>query len=48
MEKRDNDDSTREASPMRVPKDAIVIDTTNLTTEETVEKMMEAYKKVFD
>lgn len=47
MEKRDNDDSTREASPMRIPKDAIIIDTTSLTTEETVEKMMEAYRKLF-
>lgn len=40
MQKRDNDDSTREASPMRVPHDAIVIDTSNLTTQETVEKML--------
>jgi len=47
MEVRDEKDSTREASPMRIPKDAILIDTSNLTTEETVEKMMEEYHKVF-
>lgn len=47
MEVRDEKDSTREASPMRVPQDAIVIDTSNLTTEETVEKMMEEFKRVF-
>lgn len=47
MEKRDMDDATREASPMRVPKDAVILDTSNMTTEETVDKMMEEYKKVF-
>lgn len=47
MEKRDNADSTREASPMRVPKDAIVIDTSNLTTEQTVHQMLEHYHQVF-
>jgi cytidylate kinase len=39
MKNRDNDDSTRKASPMRVQNDAIIIDTTDMTTEETVEKM---------
>lgn len=47
MEVRDEKDSTREASPMRVPSDAIIIDTSNLSTEETVEKMMEEFKRVF-
>lgn len=47
MEDRDNKDTTRKASPMRIPKDAIVIDTTNLSTEETVERMIEEYKRVF-
>ena len=47
MKKRDNDDSTREASPMRVPPDAIVIDTSNITTEESVERMIEVFKERF-
>ncbi len=48
MEKRDMTDATREASPMRVPKDAVTIDTSNISTEETVEKMLEEYQKKFD
>lgn len=47
MENRDNADTTRKASPMRIPKDAIVIDTTNLSTEETVKRMMEEFQRVF-
>lgn len=47
MEKRDDADSTREASPMRVPEEAIIIDTSNMSTEETVDKMMEEFKRVF-
>ncbi len=47
METRDNTDTTRKASPMRIPKDAIVIDTSNLSTEETVIRMMEEFKRVF-
>jgi len=37
---RDKQDMGREASPLRVVPDAYVIDTTNLTIEETVEKVM--------
>ena len=48
MEKRDNDDSTRKASPMRVPEDAVIIDTTNMTTEESVGKMLEHFHQVFN
>lgn len=47
MKKRDNDDSTRKASPMRIPKDAVAIDTTNMTTEESVEKMLQEYQKIY-
>jgi len=47
MQKRDHDDASREASPMRVPEEAIIIDTTNLTTEETVHSMMIEYHRVF-
>src|SRR3989338_2551839 len=40
MVERDRRDSKREASPMRVPKDAVLIDNSNLTVEETVEEML--------
>ena len=40
MEQRDKRDSEREASPMRMPKDAVTIDNTNLTVEQTVEEML--------
>lgn len=48
MLKRDKMDSTREASPFRKPEDAIVIDTTSMTTEESVVAMMKEYHKKFD
>lgn len=45
MMKRDKHDSEREASPMRIPKDAIVIDNTNLTVEESVQEILNHIKK---
>lgn len=47
MQERDNHDSSREASPMRIPEDAVVIDTTNLTTEQSVKRMLEEFNRVF-
>lgn len=41
---RDKQDSTRAVSPMRVPDKAVVIDTSNLTVEQTVEKMLSLIK----
>jgi len=38
---RDKIDSTRKASPLRKASDAIYIDTTNLSIEEVVDKMLE-------
>jgi len=46
MNIRDKADTEREASPMRIPDGAVIIDTTNLTTEETVSKMMEEFARV--
>lgn len=40
MENRDQQDMTREASPLRVPKDALTIDNSGMTIEQTVEKML--------
>ncbi|SHJ41394.1 cytidylate kinase [Hathewaya proteolytica DSM 3090] len=39
--KRDNYDSTREIDPLRKAEDAIEIDSTDMTLEEVVDKMME-------
>lgn len=39
IKKRDEQDSTREASPMRIPKDAIMIDTSNMTIDQAVEEL---------
>lgn len=47
MLERDKADSEREASPMRVPDRAVIIDTTNLTTVQTVEEMMKHYNERF-
>lgn len=45
MEDRDRQDSDREASPLRIPKEAVVIDNSNLTVEETVDKMLKHIKQ---
>ena len=42
--RRDRLDSEREASPLCLDKDAVVVDTTNLTIEEQVKKVIELYK----
>ena len=47
MEERDRLDTQRHESPLVIPEGAIVIDTSNLTVEETVDKMIEDYKKVY-
>jgi len=40
MEQRDQQDITREASPLRVPKDAITIDNSEMSIEQTVEEIL--------
>lgn len=40
MMERDKRDETREASPMRVPRDGAVIDNSYLTVEQTVDQML--------
>jgi len=44
LSNRDKIDSTREISPLRKADDAIYIDTTNLSIEEVVDKMLEMCK----
>ena len=45
LSKRDGLDSTREASPLLKHKDAIVVDTTNLTIEQQVNRVIKIYKE---
>ncbi len=40
MVQRDERDSTRETSPMRIPEDAIIIDNSDKTVDETVNQML--------
>lgn len=42
---RDRIDSTRKASPLVLDKDAIMVDTTDLTIEQQVESVIEIYKE---
>lgn len=45
MLKRDKIDSERKISPLKKAEDAVVIDTTNLSKEEVVEKIIEIIKE---
>jgi len=47
MIERDKADMIRKVSPLRIPKDAIVIDTSVFSTDQTVAKMLEEYDKVY-
>ncbi|MCI9064155.1 MAG: (d)CMP kinase [Clostridia bacterium] len=46
VRKRDYNDSTREISPLKKADDAILVDSTNLTIEEVVEKIIGIIKDV--
>lgn len=42
---RDKQDSERETSPMRIPEGAVIIDTSNLSSEESVQQLMNEFRK---
>ena len=44
IEERDRRDSTRELSPLRIPDDAVIVDTSFLGTDEVVERMYNLVK----
>lgn len=48
IKERDNMDSTREISPLKVPEGAIIIDTTSKTVEEVAQEIIEQIKKIPD
>lgn len=41
MKDRDQKDTSREVSPLRIPEGAVVIDNSNLSVEQTVEEMLQ-------
>ena len=45
INERDRNDTTREHSPLVQAKDAILLDTTNLSIEEVVKKLLTCYSK---
>lgn len=45
LEERDRHDMQREASPLRIADDAIIIDTTNDTVDQTVDKAIKELKE---
>ena len=45
IEERDRQDKERSASPLRITEDAVVIDTTNDTIDQTVNKVIEKLKE---
>ena len=45
LEERDRKDTQRSASPLRIVEDAVVIDTTNDTIDQTVGKVLEKLKE---
>jgi cytidylate kinase len=48
LEMRDYIDSNREESPLRKADDAILVDNTNLTAKETIQKVEKLAKKILD
>lgn len=45
---RDHKDETREVAPLRIAKDAIVVDTTNMTLEEAIDHCVDMIKEKID
>ena len=45
LEARDRSDRTRSTSPLTVPKDAIAVDTTTLSIDETVERVLDIVRQ---
>ena len=48
IQKRDHDDSTREIAPLLRAKDAIYIDSSDLSCEAVVEKMLTETRKIVE
>lgn len=46
MKKRDHDDSTRNLAPLKPAKDALIIDSSEISAEKVVEKMLSHLKQV--
>jgi len=47
IKKRDEMDSTRDYAPLKIPEDAFILDTTNLSIEEQVDLILKEVKRRF-
>lgn len=47
IEKRDNQDSNRQTAPTRMAGDAVLIDSSNLTIEETVGRVLALVEQIY-
>ncbi|MGB4610117.1 MAG: (d)CMP kinase [Saccharofermentanales bacterium] len=47
IEKRDNQDSNRQTAPTRMAEDAVLIDSSNLTIEETVGRVLALVEQIY-
>ena len=45
LKKRDEQDKMRVESPLKIPEDAVIIDTTHLSIEDEVEKVIEVIRQ---
>lgn len=45
IRRRDKKDKTRDTNPLRIPKDAIIIDTTGLSIDEVTQKILKEIKE---
>jgi|GEM_PF-214886 len=45
LKKRDEQDKTRAESPLKIPEDAVIIDTTHLSIEDEVKKVIEMIRQ---
>lgn len=48
IKERDMNDTTREIAPLRVAEDAILVDSTNMTIEEVLQRILELFNKVIN
>ena len=47
MARRDENDATRAAAPMRAAEDAVIVDTSDLTLEQSIERVCALVRERF-
>jgi cytidylate kinase len=48
MKRRDENDSNRQIAPLKPAKDAVLIDSSTISAEDVIEKMMTHIQEIFD